>query len=221
MTNAESEYHARYFATRFGYDPNRDFVWREVCRYLQPRDIPSDGVVLEIGAGYCHFINQIHGRERHALDLSPDLPQRVAAGVQAHVGSCTSLPMFQDGSVDVVFASNLFEHLTREEFSAALQEIRRVLRPGGRLVIVQPNFKYCAPDYFDDYTHLQVFTHLSMSDRLTADGFQIQRIEPRFLPFSMKSRLPKSSTLVWLYLRSPFKPFGAQMLVIAQRARKA
>lgn len=128
MTNAETDYHSRYFSTRFGYDPNRDIVWKEVCRYLQPRDIPSDGVVLEIGAGYCHFINQIRGRERHALDLWPDLPQRVAEGVVPHVGSCTALPMFQDDSVDVVFASNLFEHLTREELSAALAEIRRVLR---------------------------------------------------------------------------------------------
>lgn len=218
MTSTESEYRSRYFSTRFGYDQSRDVVWREVCRYLQPRDIPADGVVLELGAGYCHFINQIHGRARHALDLSPDLPQRVAAGVVPHVGSCTSLPMFGNDSVDVVFASNLFEHLTREELALALQEIRRVLRPGGRLVIVQPNFKYCAPDYFDDYTHLQVFTHLSLSDRLMADGFRIQRLVPRFLPFSMKSRLPKSGVLVRLYLRSPFKPFGAQMLVIAQKA---
>lgn len=218
MNSAESEYHSRYFATRFGYDATRDVVWREVCRYLQPREIPDGGVVLEIGAGYCHFINQIHGRARHALDLSPDLPQRVAAGVVPHVGSCTALPMFEDESVDVVFASNLFEHLTRDELAAALTEIRRVLRPGGRLAIVQPNFKYCAPEYFDDYTHLQVFTHLSLSDRLMADGFQIQRLEPRFLPFSMKSRLPKSSVLVRLYLHSPFKPFGAQMLIIARKA---
>ena len=218
MNRAESEYHSRYFSTRFSYHANRDVVWREVCRYLQPRDIPDDGVVLEIGAGYCHFINQIHGRARHALDVSPDLPTRVAAGVLPHVGSCTSLPMFQDGSVDVVFASNLFEHLTREELSTTLEEIRRVLRPGGRLVIVQPNFKYCAREYFDDYTHLQVFTHLSLSDRLMAGGFHIQRLEPRFLPFSMRSRLPKSSVLVRLYLHSPFKPFGAQMLVIARKA---
>jgi ubiquinone/menaquinone biosynthesis C-methylase UbiE len=218
MSSAESEYHSRYFSTRFGYDQHRDVVWREVCRYLQPRDIPSGGVVLELGAGHGHFINQVRGRMRHALDLSPDLPQRVAAGVEAHVGSCTSLPMFGDGSVDVVFASNLFEHLTREELAATLKEVHRVLRSGGRLVIIQPNFKFCAADSFDDYTHLQVFTHVSLADRLMADGFRILRVVARFLPFSMKSRLPKSSALVWLYLRSPFKPFGAQMLVIAQKA---
>jgi hypothetical protein len=33
----------------------------------------------------------------------------------------------------------------------------------------------------------------------------------------MKSRLPKSRWLVRMYLHSPFKPFGAQMLLVAQK----
>jgi SAM-dependent methyltransferase len=217
VTEARSEYQSRYFATRFSYDAGRDLVWQEVCRYLQGRDVPQDATILEVGAGYCHFINHIRGKARHALDLSPDLPKRTAPGVVPHVGSCTALGAFANGSIDVVFASNLFEHLTREELQTALAEIGRVLARGGRLIVVQPNFKYCAPDYFDDYTHLQVFTHVGLSDRLSAEGFHILRVIPRFLPFSMKSRLPKSRLLVRMYLRSPLKPFGAQMLIVAER----
>lgn len=218
MTDAESEYHTRYFATRFSYDPARDVVWQEVSRYLQGREIPETATILELGAGYCHFINNIRGKARHALDLSPDLAKRARDGVVPHVGSCTSLDMFGDGSVDVVFASNLFEHLTREELGRSLREIRRVLSHQGRLIIVQPNFRYCPGEYFDDYTHLQVFTHVSLADRLRVEGFQLRRVVPRFLPFSMKSRLPRSRFLVRLYLRSPVKPFGAQMLIVAEKA---
>jgi SAM-dependent methyltransferase len=217
VTDEKSEYHSRYFATRFSYDAGRDLIWQEVARYLQGRDIPDTATILEIGAGYCHFINNIRGKARHALDLSPDLPNRAASGVVPHVGSCTSLAMFADGSMDVVFASNLFEHLTRDELSTTLGEIRRVLSGQGRLVVVQPNFRYCARDYFDDYTHLQVFTHIGLADRLRAEGFRVRRNIPRFLPFSMKSRLPKSRWLVRMYLHSPFKPFGAQMLLVAQK----
>jgi SAM-dependent methyltransferase len=217
MTDAGSEYDSRYFATRFTYDRDREFVWQEVCRYLQPREIPADSLIVEIGAGYCSFINNVQARERHAVDLSPDLAQHAAPGVVPHVGSCTALSMFSAGTVDVVFASNLFEHLTRDELASTLTEIRRVLRPGGRLVIVQPNFRYSARHYFDDYTHLQVFTDVSLRDRLMADSFRIRRVVPRFLPFSMKSRLPKSRLLVRLYLRSPLKPFGAQMLIVAEK----
>jgi SAM-dependent methyltransferase len=217
VTEEKSEYHSRYFATRFGYDAGRDLVWQEVSRFLQRRDIPETATILEIGAGYCHFINNIRGKARYALDLSPELPTRAAGGVVAHVGSCTSLAMFADSSIDVVFASNLFEHLTRGELSATLAEIRRVLAGQGRLIVVQPNFRYCARDYFDDYTHLQVFTHVGLADRLRAEGFRVLRSLPRFLPFSMKSRLPKSRWLVRMYLHSPFKPFGAQMLLVAQK----
>jgi SAM-dependent methyltransferase len=218
VTPAESEYHSRYFATRFGYDPARDTVWQEVSRYLQDREIAETATILELGAGYCHFINHIRGRSRHALDLSPELPKRIAPGVVPHVGSCTSLETFGGNSVDVVFASNLFEHLTREELGRTLSEIHRVLSHDGRLIVVQPNFRYCAAQYFDDYTHLQVFTHVGLTDLLTAAGFHVTRVEPRFLPFSMKSRLPRWRFLVRLYLHSPYKPFGAQMLIVAHKA---
>jgi SAM-dependent methyltransferase len=212
-----SEYDGRYFATRFSYDPARDVVWQEVSRYLQPADIPEGVTIVELGAGYCHFINNLRGKARHAVDLSPDLQSHVGPGVAAHVGSATSLHMFGDGTVDVVLASNLFEHLTRDELGRALSEVRRILSKGGRLVVIQPNFRYCAGDYFDDYTHLQVFTHVSLGDRLAAEGFRLRRVVPRFLPFSMKSRLPRSRFLVRLYLHSPFKPFGAQMLIVAEK----
>jgi ubiquinone/menaquinone biosynthesis C-methylase UbiE len=219
VSETAPEYESGYFETRFAFNPERDVVWQEVARYLQAREISETSAILELGAGYCHFINNIRGRERHALDVSRDLPRHVVAGVTAHVGSCSSLSMFPDRSLDVVFASNLFEHLTRDELSNALREIWRVLADHGRLIIVQPNFKYCAPDYFDDYTHVQVFTHVSLSDLLRARGFQVARVVPRFLPFSMSSRLPKLRWLIRMYLRSPFRPFGAQMLIVAHPAR--
>jgi ubiquinone/menaquinone biosynthesis C-methylase UbiE len=98
-----------------------------------------------------------------------------------------------------------------------LTEIKRVLKTNGKLIIIQPNFKYCAREYFDDYTHLQIFTHIGVTDLLIGLGFSIVDVKPRFLPFSMKSNLPKYTWLVRLYLLSPFKPFAGQMLVVAKR----
>ena len=40
--------------------------------------------------------------------------------------------------------------------------------------------------------------------------------EPRFTPFTMKSRWPKAEWMVDLYLRLPFRPFAGQFLVIAE-----
>jgi SAM-dependent methyltransferase len=206
-----------YHESRFTYDARRDRVWREVCRYLQRRHVPPTARVLELGAGYCHFINNIVAAERHALDLFPRLSEYAGPGVIAHVGECTSLDSFEDGSFDVVFASNLFEHLDRDELTRTLAEVRRVLSPLGRLVLIQPNFKYCYADYFDDYTHKFVFTHVSLCDLLLSEGFGIRTVVPRFLPFSMKARVPKAGWLVRLYLASPYRPTAGQMLVVATR----
>ena len=210
-----------YYGTRFSYDRRRDIVWSELCRFLQPRYIPADARILEIGAGYCHFINQVAGREKHALDVSVDVEGYAASDVVAHVQSCVSLNAFGDRSVDVVVASNVFEHLSRGEFDLAVGEIRRVLRGGGRLIILQPNFKYCYRQYFDDYTHVQIFTDVGLSDYLRSRGFGLVAAWPRFLPFSMQARLPVLPSLVRWYLRSPFKPFAGQMLIIAERPVEA
>jgi SAM-dependent methyltransferase len=204
-----------YFGARFTPDTQRDALWQPLCEYLQ-RYIPVTGRVLDLGAGYCSFINQIQASEKHALDLYPDFIQYATPDVHTHVGSCEDLGQFSTGYFDAVFASNLLEHLARETLARTLDETRRVLRPGGRLLLIQPNFRYSYREYFDDYTHVQVFTDVSLADLVRAHGFAVERVEARFLPFSLKSRLPKWPGLVRLYLRLPVRPLAKQMLVVAR-----
>jgi len=210
-------YGGSYFRTRFVFDAKRDRVWKEICRFLQERYVPAQSKILDIGAGYCEFINNIHGREKHALDTYGKMPEYAGRDVITHVQSSTAMDTFEDGLFDTVFSSNLFEHLTREELSRTLREIRRVLRGGGKLIVIQPNFKYCYMEYFDDYTHLQVFTHIALCDLLETYGFGIVYVEPRFVPFSMKANLPKFPLLIRLYLRSRIRPLAGQMLIVAEK----
>jgi len=177
-----------------------------------------DDTVLELGGGYCDFINNIRAREKHVVDVFDGIFRYAGQDVKAHVRSCTDLSEFRNESFQVVFASNLFEHLTWPDLDQTVAEIRRVLSPGGKLILVQPNFKYSYKEYFDDYTHRLIFTHTSLSDYLGTRGFRISEIIARFLPYSMKSRYPKPSWLLRLYLASPIKPLAGQMLIVAERA---
>ncbi|MCY3003527.1 MAG: methyltransferase domain-containing protein [Planctomycetota bacterium] len=59
------------------------------------------------------------------------------------VASVDSLPMFADGSVDVIEANHLFEHLTYDSALAALKEWARVLKPGAELYLEMPDFDAC------------------------------------------------------------------------------
>ena len=84
--------------------------------------------------------------------------------------------------------------------------------------MIQPNFRYAYRHYFDDYTHRSTFTHVSLANLLRSTGLRILRVEPRFLPYSMReSRLPVRPWLVRAYLRSPIRPRAGQMLVVAQK----
>lgn len=222
--NGLGELYDAYFKTRFGFDPRRDMVWREVVRWIQQHYIPADARVLDLGAGYCNFINNVTAKERHAVDVFSRFPEYAAPGVVTHVGSVTELPFFEEDQFDVAFASNLVEHLTRPDLILLLSELRRVLKKGGLVIFMQPNFKYCSTTYFDDYTHMQIFTDASLLDFLEAYGFKNRSNFPRFMPVNMKStlrlNLPMLPLLVRAYLNSPLKPFAGQMLNVSENLKK-
>jgi SAM-dependent methyltransferase len=176
--------------------------------------------VLELGAGYCHFINNIKAQMRYALDLWPGVTRCAVPPVQAHVGPANDLSFLPSGSLDAVFASNLFEHLSQADLAATLKEVRRALKPTGSLMIVQPNYRYASKEYFDDYTHISVYSHISLTDFLQANAFRVVDCKGRFLPLTVKSRFPVHELLIRLYLWLPMKPLGKQMFIRAVPARE-
>ena len=211
----------QYFQTRFSADPKRETLWKTLVQYyFQPR-IPQDSCVLELGAGYGHFINNVRAQRRIAQDQWPDFAQQLAPGVESHVGPVTDLSFLADSSVDFVFASNLFEHVTQQDFAAVLKQLRRKLTPKGTLTVLQPNYRYAFRDYFDDYTHITPYSHVSICDFLQANSYEVIHCAPRFMPLTLKSRLKVSPLLIRLYLLSPLKPLGKQMLVQARPNREA
>lgn len=202
------------YRDRYPFLRERQGVWREIARYVL-RECPTTSTVVELGAGYCDFINAVDAPRRIAFDLNSDMAAHAAPGVDFRVADATELPGLADESVDLVFASNFLEHIPRRVAPTILDRVRRVLRPGGRFALIQPNFRFCAPRYFDDETHVAIYSDESLGALLLDSGYEIVRIEPRFLPFSMKSRLPKWPVLVRLYLNSPVRPRAAQMFVVA------
>jgi SAM-dependent methyltransferase len=209
-----------YFDTRFAYDPRRAAVWRQLTRYLQ-RYWRGAESILELGAGYCYFINGVTARRRVAVDLSDHVLTCAAEGVEAvHSDAQRFLADAADAEFDLVFASNFLEHFDWPELDDMLRQVLRVLRPGGRLMLIQPNFRLAPGRYFDDYTHRTVFTDVSICDWLEHHGLKIVELRPRFMPLTVKSPMGHAPFLVPLYLRLPFRPFAGQMFVVAERPDK-
>jgi SAM-dependent methyltransferase len=206
-----------YFATRFTPDPARSEVWRHVAHHLSPW-IDADGALLDLAAGYADLTRHAVAARKVAIDINPELATFVGPDVEAVVGDATDLDRFADGEFATVFASNFVEHLDHDTIDRLLAGVHRVLAPGGRLILVQPNFRLDPERYFDDYTHRTIWTDRSLPDLVAAAGFPVERVEPRFLPLTMKSRLSFGHKLVPLYLRLPWRPLAGQMLVIARRS---
>lgn len=205
-----------YHDIRFQYDPRRLKVWKVLASYLQ-RWVARDGALLEMGAGYGEFSREITAGEKWALDMNPALTRFWGDSVHPLIQSALDPLPIESGTLSTVFASNFFEHFTLEQGADILAEIRRVLKPGGRLIVVQPNFRLEPRRYFDDYTHRTAYTDNGFQDFLLASGYRIVHSEPRFTPFSMKSRIPTAEWLIRLYLSLPWRPMAGQFLFVAEK----
>lgn len=216
MPNNDKNYHK----TRFKFDPGRLKVWRAITEYLQPY-VGEDKSVLDLGCGYGDFINQIQAKKKYGLDLGPDVKDHINKDVQFINKPSTNLGEIPTNSLNVTFSSNLLEHLDRPDIDKTMTELRRCMKDNGTLILIGPNFRYAYKSYFDDYTHKTIFTHVSLSDLMQEHGFKPIKIMPKFLPLTLKSRLPKSYYLTKLYLHSPIKPMGGQMLLIFKVEKNA
>jgi SAM-dependent methyltransferase len=207
-------YHAGYLTP----NPSRVVVWKVVAEHLGSW-VPAGADVLEIGAGYCDWINNVRAARRVAADIWPEVSRFAAAGVEPRVlDVSTDLHAFGAGAFDVVLASNILEHFVPDVAAKVVSDVFSLLRPRGRFIVIQPNFRYAWRRYFDDYTHRTAFTHVSLAALLRSRGFAIEVVMPRFLPYSMRdARVPIAPWLVRAYLRSPIKPMAGQMLIVASR----
>ncbi|MEG4043181.1 methyltransferase domain-containing protein [Microcoleus sp. Pol17_C1] len=196
-------------------------LWKVLIDEFLQEYVPPESTVLDIGGGYCEFINQIVAQKKYLIDLNPD--SKLLAHPDVKVLNIDVLSFDEKSALseqfDRIFISNFFEHLrNKEELIQIISFCFEALKPGGSLLVVQPNFKYSFKEYYDFIDHQLPITHLSLQELLQTVGFEIDLIIPRFLPFSTKGR-PASPWLLKVYLKLPFlwRLLGGQMFVKASK----
>ena len=219
MSGAEQDKY--YKSGQYDPNPRRSLVGKEIIKFLSPY-ISLNFTVVDLGAGYCDFINQVGAAKKYAIDISPELSKFAGRDVIQINRQGFNFYEIPNESVDVVFASNFLEHFIDEELSKIMKEVKRILKKGGKLLLMQPNFRLQPERYFDDHTHKKIFTDSSLESFLLENGFKIILKMPCFLPQEMKnspSFIPHflMPFLVRLYLYFPWKPFAGQMLFVAEK----
>lgn len=210
----------RMYSARFaGKTSYRTQVWRVLAPYFG-QWFPAGGTVLDLGAGYCEFINNANAGVRYAMDLNPDIYKRAEQGVTVLQRDCSDHWPLADQELDAVFTSNFLEHLpNKSAVSTVLANAFRCLKPGGRFIAMGPNIKCVPGSYWDFFDHYVELTELSLAEALSNCGYEIERAVARFLPYTMSRGREYPVWALRLYLAMPvvWPLFGKQFLVIGRK----
>jgi SAM-dependent methyltransferase len=200
----------------------RDRLWKENVRFLR-RWIATDSVVLDIACDRGHFIRNVDARERWATDLR-DMQAHVGARIRfVQADGLSLLDHVPRGHFDVIFMSNYLEHLpSSDAVIEQLRVARQLLKPGGRVMILQPNIRLVGGAYWDFIDHKVPLTEKSLREAAELAGLTTEKVIVRFLPYTTKDRVGRLGTRPWMvrwYLRLPilWRFLGKQTLYIAVR----
>ena len=211
----------KIYEIRFsGHKQYRLKVWKILISKFFSKWISSHDHILDLGCGYGEFINQVDVAVRHGMDLNPKTKEMLDDNINFHQQDCSQSWDVKPESLDLVFASNFFEHLpNKDSLDRTMTEIRRALKPAGRLIVMGPNISVLKGRYWDFWDHHVALSDASLSELLEIHNFNIEYSLSKFLPYNMVRVRRRPLFLIHLYLRLSWiwPLFGKQFMIVAQK----
>ncbi len=203
-----------------GHEAYRNRVWKILVNQFFSKWISTSDHILDLGCGYGEFINNVNCKVRHAMDLNPKTKSLLKKDIIFHEQDCSESWSIEDGSLDVIFTSNFFEHLPcKQSLDLTVAEITKALKPGGKIIAMGPNIAVLKGTYWDFWDH-----HVALSEASLKELFEIHNLKTlqtftKFLPYNMVRVKQKPLLLISLYLKFPalWKLYGKQFLIFAQK----
>lgn len=156
------------------------------------RHVPAGrGPIVDIGCGIGGLFDTLGRKRAVGVDLN-------AAGLTGTRERFTSVPLlcgkaealpFADGVLDAITSQHVVEHLA--DYGGACREWYRALRPGGVLLTLTPNARFCDPSVYHDDTHVHIFSPDDLPRVLGEAGFDVIDLRTLGLPwFRRHDRIP-------------------------------
>jgi len=177
-----------YFRDEYGEDQYP----QKLCNYIAERffgDAPArkGREILDVGSGKGnHLVGfKRNGLKPYGIDKRDEC---LKIFDEFDIRPCNlekdPLP-FEDETFDFVFSKSVLEHVTNTD--NFLKESLRVLKPGGKAVMLTPDWGSQCKFFWDDYTHVKAFTRKSLQNAMAICGFENPQCEYFLqLPFTWK-----------------------------------
>jgi SAM-dependent methyltransferase len=160
----------------------------QLAKYLFDRfQMKANQIFLEVGCGRGEFLSGFLklGLNCYGTDLSEEAKKYMP---NIDISRCNvekELLPYSDNFFDIIYSKSLLEHLREPE--NFLKEARRILKPGGLILTLVPDWESNYKIYFDDFTHKTPFSKISLNDILIVSGLNNVSVDKfRQLPIAWK-----------------------------------
>lgn len=164
--------------------PFTDYPSKMIKYLIKKYNITEESKVLELGCGRGEFLNEFYNNNMisYGVDISSYAKEKFPHLNISSVDMLKNSLPYPDNSFDVIYSKSFVEHFYYPE--KIFQEAYRVLKKGGRIITLTPEWKYYYKTFYEDYTHRTPFTKLSLKDIHLINKFENFEVESfRQLPF--------------------------------------
>ena len=174
--------------------PKTDYP-KQLIKYLSKRfNLKGNIKLLELGCGRCDFLYEFQnlGFDCKGLDLNQS---SVKNNYNLEVKQCDlakDVFPYSDESFDVVYHKSVIEHVYNPQH--IMSETFRILKPGGKVIILTPDWHTQWKNFFEDYTHSRPFDLTALNDLLYLHGYKNIDVE-KFYQLPILWKIPAIKTL--------------------------
>lgn len=186
---------------------------KRLINYLFHRfEMKKNDKILELGCGRGEFLNEFinTGLEGHGVDISNFSKNFFPKLNFKKVDMANEQLPYEDNYFDIIYSKSLIEHFYYPE--KIFQEAYRVLKPGGKIITLTPEWKYIYKSFYEDFTHRVPFTKISLRDIHEMTKFNSITVESFIqLPILFNKNIISSIFFILSYLTRILVPDNFRM----------